>query len=287
MPTFKPPPEEKGFALVAALIALALFAGIAFAMMATEKGNLAGTAAHNEQAHLAAAADAGVVIAAAHLSHQDMGASPWRIDGRPYRTDLNGITLTIRIEDERGKIRLNDLSEVQARLMFEGAGVGGRRLDELTDAFLDWTDADDESRPYGAEAADYARLGYQPRNGALRSVGELALIRGMDRAIYDRIAPAATVFFGGAGGFDPANAHPLAMAVMLETGMGSPDVIERQRAIAGQRTTLEQGAAPALAGRPLTIRVLAEDGQGGRLDRATIIEFPDATLKRWDIRYQP
>lgn len=285
MPTSKPASED-GFALVAALIALALFAGVAFAMLAAEKGNLAGTVAGAEQARLAAAADAGVVLAAAHLSARGVDESVWRIDGRPYRTTLDGVSLTIRIEDERGKIRLNDLTEAQARLMFEGAGVGGRRLDEVTDAFLDWTDADDDPRPYGAEAADYARLGYQPRNGGLRTLGELALIRGMDRAIYDRIAPAATLFFGGAGGFDPANAHPLALAVMLETGMGSPQVIERQRALAGQRTALEPDAPPVLGGRPLTVRVLAEDGQGARLERATIIEFPDATLRHWEIRYQ-
>ena len=285
MPTSKPASED-GFALVAALIALALFAGVAFAMLAAEKGNLAGTVAGAEQARLAAAADAGLVLAAAHLSARGVDESIWRIDGRPYRTTLDGVSLTIRIEDERGKIRLNDLTEAQARLMFEGAGVGGRRLDEVTDAFLDWTDADDDPRPYGAEAADYARLGYQPRNGGLRTLGELALIRGMDRATYDRIAPAATLFFGGAGGFDPANAHPLALAVMLETGMGSPQVIERQRALAGQRTALEPDAPPVLGGRPLTVRVLAEDGQAARLERATIIEFPDATLRRWEIRYQ-
>lgn len=285
MPTSKPASED-GFALVAALIALALFAGVAFAMLAAEKGNLAGTVAGAEQARLAAAADAGLVLAAAHLSARGVDESIWRIDGRPYRTTLDGVSLTIRIEDERGKIRLNDLTEAQARLMFEGAGVGGRRLDEVTDAFLDWTDADDDPRPYGAEAADYARLSYQPRNGGLRTLGELALIRGMDRATYDRIAPAATLFFGGAGGFDPANAHPLALAVMLETGMGSPQVIERQRALAGQRTALEPDAPPVLGGRPLTVRVLAEDGQAARLERATIIEFPDATLRRWEIRYQ-
>lgn len=280
------PDREQGFVLVAALVAMAIFSAVAIAMLSAERGNLAGVAAERQQARLAAAADAGLVLAAAHLADRGLGSAPWRIDGRDYRERLGEVSLTIRIEDERGKIRLNELSDAQARLMFEGAGAQGRRVDELTDAFLDWIDTDDDVRSNGAEAADYARLGYRPRNGAMRTVGELAMVRGMDRTLYDRLAPAVTVFFGGAGAFDPATAHPLAIAVMTETGMGSPEVIARQREWAGQRTALEPDGLPALGGRPLTVRVTAQTDTGDRMERVTIIEFPSATLDRWEIRYR-
>jgi general secretion pathway protein K len=279
--------SQDGFALVTALAAVAIFGFIAFAMLAAEKGNMAGVIAQGEQARLAAAADAGLVIAASHLSATGMGAQPWRIDGRAYALRYRDVALAIRIEDERGKIRLNDLSESQVRLMFESAGVTGRRVDDLTDAFLDWTDSDDEARPNGAEAAAYQRQGYRPRNGALTTVSELALIRGMDRTLYERLAPVSTVFFGGAGAFDPTTASPLAMAVMMESGMGSPEIIARQREMAGQRTALELGDRPPLGARPLTVRITAQLPDGAKLERATIIEFPDAVPGRWEIRYQP
>lgn len=283
-PPTRRPAGEEGYALIAAVVAMALFSYIAYAMLAAERGALAGISALKAQARLAAAADAGLVLAATRVG--GTGAGPrWSIDSRPYRARFDDIDLAIRIEDERGKIRLAALSEDQARLMFENAGVGGRRLDELTDAFLDWTDSDDERRPYGAEAEDYRMQGIRPRNGALRTMGELARIRGMDRMTYDRIAPAATLFFGESGGFSPSTAQPLAVAVMTGTGMGSPQVIERQRELAGQRVAIDLGEAVDLRARALTVRIVARDRDGGQLTRATIIEFPQGRGS-WEIRYR-
>lgn len=287
MRTFKaPPPREAGYALLAAVAGIAVFGYIAFAMLAAERGGLAGTIAQGQRARLSAAADAGLALAASSLTASEFGQEAWRIDGRPYHVRFDGFALTIRIEDERGKILINQLSEDQARLMFQSAGIDGRRLDEVTDAFLDWIDVDNDRRPYGAEADDYAALGYRPRNGPLRSLSELGLIRGIDRPLYDRIAPAATLFFGGAGAFSPPTGHPLAIAVMTGTGMGSPQVIERQRAIAGQRVAIDLSEGESLTARPLTVRVVAEDGQRGRLERATIIEFPRGPAGGWEIRYE-
>jgi hypothetical protein len=53
--------------------------------------------------------------------------------------------------------------------------------EELADAILDWLDADDEPRPYGAEVEYYSGLPtpYEPTNGPLHSVEELLLVSGM------------------------------------------------------------------------------------------------------------
>jgi type II secretory pathway component PulK len=54
--------------------------------------------------------------------------------------------------------------------------------DSLSDALLDWRDADDEPRPFGAEAPWYRSAGRRaPRNGPLAHVDELAYIRGFER----------------------------------------------------------------------------------------------------------
>ncbi len=276
--------RDAGFALVAAVIGVAVFGYIAYAMLAAERGNLAVASGFQTRARLAAAADAGLAAAVAHVAGWN-GVERWHIDSRPYAMKFDGTALTIRIEDERGKIRLNQLDEKQATLMFESVGVQGQRLDQLRDAFLDWVDTDDEPRPHGAEVDAYAGRGIIPRNGGLRSVGELARIAGMDRQTYDRIAPAATVFFGG-GAFSISTAQPLAVAVMTGAGMGSPQVIERQRELAGQRTALGPEEDANILARPLTIRIVARDGNGGQLERATIIEFPRGRAGGWVIRYR-
>jgi hypothetical protein len=53
--------------------------------------------------------------------------------------------------------------------------------EDVADAILDWMDADDEPREYGAERDYYASLStpYAPRNGPLLTVEELLLVRGV------------------------------------------------------------------------------------------------------------
>jgi type II secretory pathway component PulK len=53
--------------------------------------------------------------------------------------------------------------------------------EDVADAILDWMDADDEPRDYGAERDYYASLNtpYAPRNAPLQTVEELLLVRGV------------------------------------------------------------------------------------------------------------
>jgi len=54
--------------------------------------------------------------------------------------------------------------------------------EEIADAILDWIDADDQPRQYGAESEYYSTLNppYQPKNGPLDTVEELLLVRGVN-----------------------------------------------------------------------------------------------------------
>jgi type II secretory pathway component PulK len=56
---------------------------------------------------------------------------------------------------------------------------------EIADAILDWLDADDQPREYGAEAEYYSSLPtpYAPKNGPLDTVEELLLVRGVTPAL--------------------------------------------------------------------------------------------------------
>ncbi|MGZ8370533.1 MAG: hypothetical protein ACXWVH_05710, partial [Caulobacteraceae bacterium] len=215
---------DSGYAMVAAVAAIAAFGYIALEVLSADRTTLVGLQARATQARLTAAADAGVAMAIHGLAIEDR-VDRWAIDGRPRALTFDGASLVVTVEDERGKIPLNNIDEDQTERMFEAAGASPLQAQTLTDAFLDWRDDDDDPRPHGAEAEAYPAGAAKPRNGAFQTVGELALIRGMTPEIYNRIAPAATVFFGESGGFSAATSRPLALGVMSSAGENSADVI--------------------------------------------------------------
>ncbi|WP_165190161.1 type II secretion system protein GspK [Caulobacter soli] len=245
-----------------------IFSYIAFAVLAADRGALAGADAAMRTARLEAAADAGLATAV-HGLGAESAAARWSADGRPRRLDLGGAEVTMTIEDERGKASLNSLTETQWRRLFQAGGASGARLDRLVDSAMDWRD--------NGERVDggllyYARRGVRPRWSAMRTVGELAELDGMDPALLARIAPSLTLFWGASGAFEARNADPLAMSVMSSSDSGGVDTIIRQRELAGQRTALEAGSV-SYVGRPVTVRIVARDTQGGVFRRAAIIEF--------------
>lgn len=54
--------------------------------------------------------------------------------------------------------------------------------EDMADSILDWIDADDDTRPLGAEVGYYRAqaYAYEPRNAPIRSIEELELIAGVD-----------------------------------------------------------------------------------------------------------
>ncbi|MGI4879046.1 MAG: general secretion pathway protein GspK [Janthinobacterium lividum] len=272
--------DGDGYALVVAVLAMALLAILSLTLVTASRGMLTGAGAGIAHARLVAAADAGTAIALHELALADR-ARRWNIDGTPHALRFDGVALAVRIEDERGKIPLDQLTDDQARAMFATLGLAGADLDVATDSFLDWLDPDDDARANGAEAAWYAPLGRRPRNGPLRSLDELGLIRGITPAMVERLRPVSTVYQSPGFGFDERYAPPFALAVM--TSAANPAVIERQRQLAGERPALDLNAADQLIGRPLTIRVVARAG-GGTVRRATVVELTGAAARPFIVR---
>lgn len=263
--------RDGGYALVAAVAAVAAFSYIAFEVLAVNRGGLASVNGEFSRARLAAATEAGMALAVQGLSADD---GRWPIDGRPRPIVFNGAQLSIAVEDEKGKAPLNDLEEEDVRQMFSAAGVSGSRLMTLVDSFEDWQDEDDARRASGAERVEYAAAGLRPRNGEMRNVEELSALNGMDRALFARLAPALTVFPGARGGFNPATASAMALAIM--SGADADD----------DPPAVQRAPGPAsLVGHPLTIRVTATDGHGGRLERSAVIELTGRPERPYWVRY--
>ncbi len=108
-----------------------------------------------------------------------------------FQHDADPTLLRFGLVDESSKLNINMLLTP-----LETSGLTGSEIDELAvkrlmalpgmtdeiaDAILDWLDADDEAREYGAEIEYYSELNppYVPKNGPLASVEELLLVRGM------------------------------------------------------------------------------------------------------------
>jgi general secretion pathway protein K len=263
--------RDRGYAMIAAIVGVAAFGFVAFELIAQNRGVLAEVRGEAEQAKLVAACNAGLMTAIHGLADPDP-TQRWGIDGRARTMQFGDVALVITVEDERGKIPLNGIIEEEAKSLFQLAGASGDQLETLTDSFEDWQDADTTPRPNGTEAAGYAAEGIKPRNAGFHTIGELRQVRGMTDALYERIVPAITVFFGESGGFSESTAQVLALEVLGEEGPDSLVVIQRRKQLAGDVPLAQPLFKMSYIARTLTVRVEARKG-GAYMKRSGIVEL--------------
>jgi general secretion pathway protein K len=97
-----------------------------------------------------------------------------------------------RVTDENGKFNPNGLIDPYGNINLKKKEQLERLLALLghpgdwIDALLDWIDADDQTRPRGAEREYYRALKrpYFPKNGRIDALEELLLIRGVEPEIF-------------------------------------------------------------------------------------------------------
>ncbi len=244
---------QRGVALVAVVWVVALLAvmGLDVLAIARQEDRMAQDLA--VRARMAAAADAGLALGI----HDLLAASgrPGRPPGHPEAPArelvFDGTRLLIRVEDEAGKIDLNEVQPALLGALFRALEVPGPAAELLAAAILDWRDEDDQPRPGGAEANEYraAGLGVPPRDGGFRSVAELAHVMGMTPALLARAEPLLTVH-GRRAEPDREVAPPAVQRVMA----GAP----RPPAGAGRAATPAELRDPPVIGRAYRITVLAE-----------------------------
>jgi general secretion pathway protein K len=151
--------------------------------------------------------------------------------------DFGGTSIHIRIQDELGKIDLNQTDGSTLAKLFQSVGVDPMVAEALVDKVLDWRDGSPFKRVDGAKADEYRAAGhdYLPRNGPFQSVDELTLVMGMTRDLYKHVEPALTVY-SGRQFVDPqfatpevlaalpslANAHAAATGLLTGSTMAAP-----------------------------------------------------------------
>jgi general secretion pathway protein K len=146
-----------------------------------------------ENAAVRAAADAGIQRAIVDLV-------TFRTDGTVYTWRFANSTIHISVQDEGGKINLNQAPEALLAALFNSVGVDPSRAQSLADAVADFRDPDNLVRPQGAEEAEYraAGLAWGPKNAPFDGVEELQQVFGMTPEIYERVAPYLTIYSLGA-----------------------------------------------------------------------------------------
>jgi general secretion pathway protein K len=267
---------------VVAVASLAVLALLALTMIEATRGSTRSARAELDRARLTAAADAGVALAVQGLA-QASPARRWRADGRVREVAFDGARLEIRIEDERGKVSLNAINSQQVEALLAAFGLQGAELEEARDAFLDWRDQDELPRPRGREREDYEAEGVRPRDGPLRSNGELAAIPAIGPELAARMDPFVTIYTPDRLPFDPTFASPLAKRVMTENAF--EDRVEGVAAVEGGLTDELSGRVDdGVTGRPLRVRVTARSSDGAAARRDVVIELTGNPARPYVVR---
>ncbi|WP_435806336.1 general secretion pathway protein GspK [Shewanella psychromarinicola] len=141
------------------------------------------------------AVKAGLALTVYQLKYASEEQPVWA-DGRPYSINFDDVKLTIRIQDEGGKLSINGASAELWTSLFVSVGVDNDKANELADAILDFRDSDSEYRLLGAEVDDYAQAGLLagPKNDNIIATEELLQVYGLDYDIFKQIQYAVSPY---------------------------------------------------------------------------------------------
>ena len=237
-----PSRRQRGIALILALWLTVMLTVIAsgFAFSMRSEAMAARNLISLTQAR--AAADGAIERTVFELSRT---ASPetWKRDGVAHTWKDGDATLTASATDESAKIDINAASDALLRSLF--INIGGTDPDlaaRITDAILDWRDADDLKRPNGAEEADYRAAGfkYKPGNAPFETVSDLGRVLGVTPAIYARVADSLTVHSRQAG-INPLTAS---RNVLLALPNATPEMVDAYLALRGEALKANQVPPP-------------------------------------------
>ncbi len=237
---------QRGLALVVVLWVLVLLSLVAASFTRTTRTevNVARNLVDNAKAE--AMAEAGVYLAVLALLDPDPARRPRR-DGTPWKVAFAGARITVSVQDEGGKIDLNQAPDALLRGLLlaaawtgpegEAAGLDAAEADALVDAIRDFADPDDLHRLHGAEDRDYEAAGipWGAKDAPFEAVEELQQVIGMTANLYRQVAPALTVY-SGQRGIRAAVAPSAVLRALPGITDGTIDVLLAARATAATAT---------------------------------------------------
>ena len=279
------PRNERGFALIAVLLVLALVGviGAEFAYsMRLEAAAVRGYKETTIATHLAEAAVEQAIreIAAdfTYIGLDDKGIltfyrpGPTAVPRLPRdKVPLGAGEFTYRLADEEARIDVNTAPPDRLDRLLLALGLEKAERDTIVSSIQDWRDANDEHRLNGAESDDtYLKLPvpYRARNGNLESTSELLQIKGVTPAIFTggdgRRGLADLVTVGTRGQVNLNTAEP---SVLRALGLAEAEIseIEQARRSAPYSVVPGRFAGRGLAVTTRTFRVETEGLIDGRV----------------------
>jgi general secretion pathway protein K len=204
--------DERGVALLLALLVLAILVALILEFDAEARREYRDAAAFRDNFKASVLARAAVQAARAVLQQDflrdkqtgqqfDGPTDLWAFPIKNYA--IGDGLLNAQIEDERGKLNLNDLAAggdpnarkakvLRVKRLFEVLQINP----DLVDAIVDWVDLNEVPEAAGAETLYYQSLrpAYRAANAPLQTLLELRLIKGMTPEIIDRLSKFVTVY---------------------------------------------------------------------------------------------
>jgi general secretion pathway protein K len=204
------PDRQCGFALLIVLWMLVLITFIVGYVISTGRSEIQISMNIAANAAASAAADGAVFQTIFAFSNPE-GQRP-AADGSIRKVVVGRSVVTLRLEDENGRINPNLASAKLLEGLLRAVGTEAKAAADLADAITQWVGSASRLRDADELAAEYsaARLNYAPPETPVESIDELLRVRGMTAQEFAAIRPHLTLF----GGRDPnaASADPIVAA---------------------------------------------------------------------------
>ena len=183
---------DRGFALLIVLWAVVLLALLGTGLAATGRTEVQIAASLRAAAAAEAAADGAVYEAAFHLLDPDQ---PWAADGRERVVLIADASVTVRIDNQAGKVSPNLAEPDLLRVLLRRLGTDTQTASRLSDAIADWRFPGSQPRPNGAKSPQYlaAGLDYGPPGTPFTDLDELGSVLGMTPDLLARMRPYLSV----------------------------------------------------------------------------------------------
>lgn len=247
--------RERGLALVSVLWGVAILSLIAAAMLSASLTTA--QIGHNAWNAARAGSVADGAVNRQILALLDERAQP-RADGTLATVTFDGVPVRVWLQDESGKINLNAAPKELLQSLFVSAGMGAGDAGALADRIV----------ARRAPAGDlHPRL-------AFRAVEEVLSVEGMTQALFDRVAPALTVY--GKNGAINTNVAPRE-ALRAMPGMDEDAIARLIAQREAERTAVPAGA---LGVAQSDFKITAEVTTGGaHIVRLAVVQFTGDAAK--------